>query len=394
MKVTHLKSQLVDLPLEQPIATAIHHIVSIGCLLVELETDQGLIGESYVIALNGGKLKSYDEMLKSFAPLIEGIRKVTKEVHGLDIDAKQVIVNAGAKHSLFNVFMALLDPGDEVIIPAPYWVSYTTQVEAAGAHPVSIPMNDDTGRIDIDGLAQAINEKTSLLILNSPNNPGGYVFTTEEMQQIGALVQGKPIWVICDEMYEYLTYEGEHISMLSVCPALKEQFILVNGMSKGFAMTGWRVGYCAAPAPVAKLVKTLQSQSSTCLPAFIEQASVFALENRKKFTTSLCQAMDAKRQLVNELLSDSTLCRPLPAEGAFYCFIDVRDTVRNAAQLPEKSSMAFGSYLLENHQVAMVPGEAFGAPGFMRLSYAASVDDLKQGLERFKQALKEISGNS
>jgi len=310
--------------------------------------------------------------------------------NGLTYEPDQIVCGIGAKEILFHLSLALLNENDEAIIPAPYWVSYTTQVEAAGATPIIVPMDEEIGRSDLKKVAAAINDKTRLLILNSPNNPSGFIFNDEELKTIADMVKGKPIWVICDEMYEYLNYDRKHVSLLEVAPDLKDQFILVNGMSKGFAMTGWRVGYCAAPPMVAKLVKTLQSQSSTCLPGFIEKASVHALKNRTAITPQLRDAMQKKRDFVKDLFKDCNECHLLPSEGAFYYFIDVRESVRNATKLAEKSSMGLGEYLIEKYQVAMVPGEAFGAPGYMRLSYATGLDDLTEGLSRFKKALKEI----
>lgn len=309
----------------------------------------------------------------------------------LEFSPDQIVVGTGAKEILFHLFLALLDEGDEVLVPAPYWVSYTAQIEAAGAKPVIIPMPEDhtAARLTPQMIAEYATEKTKAIVLTSPNNPAGYVIKKEELEAIGEYLTQKQWWVISDEIYEYMSYSEEHQSIGALVPALKDRYIMVNGLSKGYAMTGWRVGYMAGPIAVAKLVKTLQTQSSTCVPPFIEQAAIAALKRGKGLLADQMADLESRRDLCVEILSKIDGVDMIPPQGAFYIFVDIRGALAQSKDYAG-DSFKFSSFLLETQHVAMVPGEAFGVPGFLRLSYAASREDLTEGLARLEKALLEI----
>ena len=310
-----------------------------------------------------------------------------KRDNGLSYSQEEIVAGIGAKELLFHLMLALLNEGDEVLIPAPYWVSYTDQVIATGATPIVIPMPEDhdAPRLTAEMIDAYATDRTKLIILNSPNNPAGYVLPEDQIKALGAYLETKPWWIISDEIYEYMAFDHTHVSSGAVCPALMDRYIHVNGLSKGAAMTGWRVGFIAAPPALAKLVKNLQSQSSTCLPPFIEDAAIKALELGKGLLEDKFELLKSRRDLAKTLLCEIPGVRMIEPQGAFYCFIDIR------AVLAEKhnsiSSFDFSRQLLEQFHVAMVPGEAFGVAGFLRLSYATDEKTISEGIERLRQAL-------
>ncbi len=310
-----------------------------------------------------------------------------KRDNNLTYSPDQIVAGVGAKELLFHLMLALLNEGDEVLIPAPYWVSYTDQVIATGATPVVIPMPDqhDAPRITAEMIEAYATERTKLIILNSPNNPAGYVLPEDQIKALGSYLETKPWWVISDEIYEYMAFDHKHVSLGAVCPALMDRYIHVNGLSKGAAMTGWRVGYIAAPPALAKLVKNLQSQSSTCLPPFIEDAAIKALELGKGLMGDKFELLKRRRDIAKKLLREIPGVCMIEPEGAFYTFIDIRTVL--AQKHDGISSFDFSRTLLERFHVAMVPGEAFGVAGFLRLSYATDEETISEGIGRLKQAL-------
>ncbi len=323
--------------------------------------------------------------------LRQAVAAKLKRDNQLDYDANQIVMGIGAKELLFHAMLALLNEGDEVLIPAPYWVSYTAQVEAAGATPVIIPMpkKHSDARLTADMIEAYATEKTKAIIITSPNNPAGYVLSRSELSALASYLKDKPWWIVSDEIYEYMSFDEPHYSLLQLEPSLKDRFILINGLSKGFAMTGWRVGFLAAPLDLVKLVKTLQTQSSTCLPPFVEDAAVFALNSGPDLMTEKMELLKARRTLATSLLDEIPGVDYIPPKGAFYIYVDIRPALEAAGWQPEES-IRFGEKLLTDFQVAMVPGEAFGTPGFLRLSYATSEDDLKAGIARLQEALASI----
>lgn len=327
-------------------------------------------------------------------PLRKAIVSKLLKDNQLTYTPDQIVVGIGAKEILFHLSLALLNPGDEVLIPAPYWVSYTEHVIAAGATPIVIPMPKDhkAPRLTAAMIEPYVTAKTKAIVITSPSNPGGFVIPPDELKTLGEYLAQKNWWVISDEIYEYMSYDGPSISLATLVPAIRERFILVNGFSKGFAMTGWRVGYMAGPKPVADLVRTLQTQSSTCLPPFVEEGAMEALRHGRELMADKMLVLRQRRDLAVAILQEFPELDMLPPNGAFYIFIDLRKVLAKSALYTNDNSLDFSQKLLETYHVAMVPGEAFGAPGFIRLSYAVHEDTLKEGLKRLGDALVAIGG--
>jgi aspartate aminotransferase len=244
----------------------------------------------------------------------------------------------------------------------------------------------------VDDIEKYVTAKTVGIVLNSPNNPSGYVLSENEMQKLGTLLKGvgKSWWLISDEIYEYLAFDRPHVSLLNLFPELKDRFFYVNGMSKGFAMTGWRVGYVAGPPPAMKLVRDLQSHSSTCLPPFIEEAATFAIGQGHALLEKELNGLKDRRDLAVEHLKTIPGIDFLQPAGAFYILIDVRRQLAASKNLKPATDFALSEHLLTEHHITVVPGEPFGAPGFLRFSYATSEAAIKEGLTRLKTALSQI----
>lgn len=311
----------------------------------------------------------------------------------LQFQPDQIIVGIGAKEILFHVMLSLLNEGDEVLIPAPYWISYVDQVVAAGAVPVIVPMSSKFPEvpIDLDWIQKHATSKTVAIVLNSPNNPSGYVFGESALQQLGVFLKNKNWWIIADEIYEYLSFVKPHISLLHFFPELRDRFILINGFSKSFLMTGWRVGYGAGPLSVMKLVQGLQSHSSTCLPGFIEEAALVAIQAGISLVREEIGILNIRRQKAITALSQCSGIEFYEPEGAFYVFVNITALLhQKKSGLNIKNSFDFCEWLLEKYGVAVVPGDAFGAPGFFRMSYAISDEKLIDGLGRIRTAFESL----
>lgn len=320
----------------------------------------------------------------------QAIAQKLRRDNGLDVADTDIVVGMGAKEILFHVFLAVINEGDEVLVPSPYWVSYPDQIIAAGGKPVYLPLPADIADapIDIAAIERTATERTTGILLNSPNNPAGYVLAEKDLRALGELLKRNNWWIIADEIYEYLAFDRPHVSLLKLFPELKDRFILVNGMSKGYAMTGWRVGYCAGPAATMKLVRDLQSHSSTCLPPFIEEAATFALQQGPQLLAKEFQELKARRDLTCRLFDErraddrgveNIRLGYVAPQGAFYVFIDARNLIKSGKIA---SSMALAAHFLAVAHVAVVPGEAFGAPGYLRLSYATDAATIEAGVRR------------
>ena len=249
------------------------------------------------------------------------------------------------------------------------------------APPASLTAADGEA-IDFDGLERAVTARTRAIVINSPNNPSGYVLGQSELEKLAAFALKHKVWVIADEIYEYMAFERPHLSLLAVCPQLRSQFILINGLSKGFAMTGWRVGYAAGPKDAMALVRNLESHSSTCIPGFIEDAATYALTQGRNLMASAIATLDDRRKLTMAALEGFDFARP---DGAFYVFLDVRHFCNG------HTTIAISGLLMEAG-VAVVPGEAFGVPGFLRISYTLAEQELLAGLEQVKKFLRQFEG--
>lgn len=353
----------------------------------DFATPQPIIDKT-IAALQAGKTK-YGPAGGGPAIRQAVVDKLRRE-NNLSFEASDVVCGIGAKELLFHLSLSLLNEGDEVLIPAPYWVSYADQIKAAGAVPVVVPTSDiNRFPIDVAALKRATTAKTKAIIINTPNNPAGYVLSADQTKGLTDFLKDKPWWIISDEMYEYLAFDSEHISPLQVEPTLRDRFILVHGLSKGFAMTGFRVGYTVGPSAAMKFVRGLQSHSSTCLPPFIEEAATFALNQGRDLMVREIELLKGRRDLaVSELDKISGIGYVRPA-GAFYAFIDLRDALAGSKFGPD-NTMAFCEHLLLEHHIAVVPGEAFGTPGYLRLSYATGDEIIIEGISRLAVALKTL----
>lgn len=325
--------------------------------------------------------------------LKEAIVKKLKSDNGLDYEVSQIVVSNGAKHSLNNAIQATINPGDEVILPAPYWVSYEEMIKLAGGTPrVVVTREENDFKLTPDELANSINPRTRLLILNSPSNPTGSVYTRNDLEALGRVLEQHDISVISDEIYEKLIYDGmEHVSLASISPVLKEKIILINGLSKAYSMTGWRIGYAAAPARAAKAMSDLQSHTASNANTFSQWASVEALMGDQSAVGKMAREFERRRNYIIERFAaiPGISCRR-PA-GAFYVFPNISAAFgkrHDTILIQDSSDLA--AALLTKAQIAVVPGSAFGVTDFIRLSYATSMENIKEGLDRFERFWSEL----
>ena len=317
-----------------------------------------------------------------------------KRDNGLDYVPQQIVVSNGAKHSLFNSFQALLEEGDEVIVPGPYWVSYPEIVRMAGGVPVIVEGREENNfKPTIDDFRAAVTDKTRAVVINSPNNPNGFVFSREELQAIGDLAIEKDLSIVSDEIYEFLVYDGaEHISIASLSPEIKERTIVINGMSKAYAMTGWRIGYTASPLNAAKAMTNFQSHSTSCPNSIAQYAALTALSGPDDQLKSMVAEFDRRRRRIVELINEIPGLSCKPPKGAFYVMMNIGGVFgKRYNGAPIVDSMSFTQLLLDNSHVAVVPGAGFGADAYVRLSYATSMENIEKGLARIKEFVGKLT---
>ena len=294
---------------------------------------------------------------------------------------------------MFNLALALYDEGDEVIVPAPYWVSYPEQVRLAGAEPVIIETTEESGfRITPDQLEAAITGKTRALILCSPSNPTGAAYSAEQLRGIAEVAKRHDFWLVVDEIYGQLVYGGfEQASILEVAPELRDRIVIVDGVSKTFAMTGWRIGWMLGPARVAKACDTIQSQSTTNPTAVSQHAAIAALTGPWAPMETMRSAFEERRSIIIDGLNAIDRLSALEPEGAFYAFTNVKRLFgRKCDGRVLETDLDVAKYFLEKARCAVVPGTAFGAPGYVRISYAASNDMINEGLRRISEAVSAL----
>ncbi len=324
--------------------------------------------------------------------LREAIVAAARRDSGLEADPGQVVVTNGGKQAIYEVCQALLDPGDEVLVPSPYWVTYPECVALAGAVTVPVPAGIEAGfRVSVDQLEAARTDRTKLLIFTSPSNPTGAVYPPDEVAAIGEWAAGRGLWVLTDEMYEHLVYGGATAASLPVvAPAAADRCVVVNAVSKSYAMTGWRVGWLVAPADFAKAVTRLQTHVSTNVNNVAQRAAVAALDGGLEAVEAMREAFDRRRRLMHRLLEELPGVTCLEPQGAFYAFPSVAGLIdgRPVGGRVAGSSLELAEILLEEAKVAAVPGEAFGAPGYLRFSYAVGDDLIAEGLGRLADLLK------
>ncbi|MBU1262187.1 pyridoxal phosphate-dependent aminotransferase [bacterium] len=334
------------------------------------------IKEAAILAINRGFTKYTDA--SGILELKEAIAKKLWEDNGLKYEPQQIVVSGGAKHSIYNSLLALCNDGDEVLIPTPYWVSYGEMVKLAGGTPVVLQTDEDTLKLTPQALEEATLQRTKGIILNSPQNPAGIVYSENELLGLATVIKEKGLWVISDEVYERFVYDGnKHISIATFIP---DQTIVINGPSKTYSMTGWRIGYTAGDIKVIKAISRIQSQTTSNPCSISQYAALSAITGPQECVEEMRLEFDTRRKfMVDRLNNISGITCKMPG-GAFYLFCNIK-----ALSL---SSEEFSDRLLEKAQVAVVPGKAFGAEGFIRLSYAVSLSDLEKAGDRIEEAVK------
>lgn len=321
--------------------------------------------------------------------LKKAIIKKLKLDNNLNYDVNEIIISNGAKHSLYNTLMTLCNPGDEVILPTPCWVSYAEQIKLAQAKPIFVKTNPISQfQVLIKEIEKNITNKTKAILLNSPNNPTGAVYSKEDLQKIGNLLVKKDIYCISDEVYEKLVYDdSEHVSIASLGSNIKSRVILINGVSKTYAMTGWRIGYAAGPKEVIAGMNKLQGQCTSNANSIAQKASVEALVGNQESIKYMRNEFDKRRKyIVKELNSINGFSCDLP-KGAFYVFPNIKKLLNAGIVFNDmviKDSLQLANYILNKVEVAVVPGSAFESEGYLRLSYATSMQDIEEGMKRLK----------
>lgn len=324
--------------------------------------------------------------------LKQAIVAKTARDSGYVVEPNQVLVTNGGKQALYNAFAALLDPADEVLLPAPYWTTYPESIKLAGGVPVPVETDMESGyRVTIDQLEAALTPATKALVFVSPSNPTGAVYSPADVEAIGRWAVDKGIWVITDEIYEHLVYgDAEFVSMPVVVPELADRCIVVNGVAKTYAMTGWRVGWMIAPADITKAATNLQSHATSNVANVSQRAAIAALTGDLAAVDEMKVAFDRRRKLIVSMLDAIPGVQCPEPEGAFYAYPRVVDVLgkRLRGRRPQTSA-ELAELILDEAEVAVVPGEAFGTPGYLRLSYALSDADLTEGVERIAALLAE-----
>jgi aspartate aminotransferase len=320
--------------------------------------------------------------------LKRAIVEKTRRDSGYAVEPSQVVVTNGGKHAIYGAFATILDPGDEVIVPAPYWTTYPESIRLAGGVPVEVLADETQGyKVTVEQLEAARTDRTTTLLFNSPSNPTGAVYTADEIRAIGSWAAEHGLWVLTDEIYEHLVYGDIETGSLPVlCPELAESCIVVNGVAKTYAMTGWRVGWILGPTDVVKAATNLQSHATSNVTNVAQRAAIAALEGDLSAVEEMKAAFDRRRKTIVAMLNeiDGVVC-PEP-QGAFYAYPQVLGLLgREHDGRRIDTSAELAEYILESAEVAVVPGEAFGSPGYLRLSYALGDDDLVEGITRLQK---------
>jgi aspartate aminotransferase len=320
--------------------------------------------------------------------LIQAIIKKFKKENRLKYTADQILVSCGCKHSMYNLMQALLNPGDEVIIPAPYWVSYPDMAKLAGAETVIIKTNAKSNlKMSPEQLQAAITNKTRLLILNSPSNPTGVCYTEDELEALGKILMNHPdIIIATDDIYEHILWGQKSFkNIVNVCPELYDRTVVLNGVSKAYSMTGWRIGYVGGPASLINAMKKIQSQSTSNPTSIAQVAAQAALEGDQSYIKTSNKIFKERHDYVYEQLNKIEGIECHASEGTFYIFPDFQGVIDRMENISNDLELA--EYFLEKAEIAMVPGSAFGAPGYMRISFATSMENLEKAMERLEKTL-------
>jgi aspartate aminotransferase len=360
-------------------------IISLGAGEPDFDTPEH-IRDAAIAAIHAGKTRytQVDGTPELKAAIVRKFRLQNE----LEFEPEQVIASCGAKQSLYNLLVAVLNRGDEVIVPAPYWVSYPEMVKLADAEPAILAATRENDyKITARELHNTLNENTRMVILNSPSNPTGKVYSEEEYRALGEVLTDHPkVFIACDDIYENI-YWGDkpYRTFLNACPELKDRSVVINGVSKGYAMTGWRIGYLAGPADLVKAMRVVQGQSTSCPSSVSQAAAVAALSGPQDCVAEMCLSFEQRYEFIHDALNEIPGVDCPDCDGAFYAFpsfqgfIDRMDNIRDDVEL--------ASWLLTEAGVATVPGSAFGAPGHLRLSFASSMEQLEEAISRISGAV-------
>ena len=369
------------------------NVISFGAGEPDFDTP-ARIKEAAVAAMRRGQTK-YTEV-GGIVELRAAIAAKLKRDNGLDYDPADVVVSCGAKHTLFNIMVALLNPGDEILVPSPYWVSYPEQARLIDAVPIAVP-TDEAARFDLDPdrLRAAVTPRTKIVVLNSPNNPTGAVFSAAALEAVARLAVDRKLWVISDECYEALTFEGHHVSIAQLGADIKARTIVVNTCSKAYAMTGWRIGYAAGTRDLIRAMTNVQSQVTSNPSSIAQWAAVEALSGPQDEVAKMAGEFDRRRRLIIDGLNTLPGVSCVMPKGAFYAFANVsglfgKKTTIGGAPRVLNGSADVTAFLLEHAQVAVVPGSDFGSDAHVRLSYATSAELIREGLSRMETALRRL----
>ncbi len=361
-------------------------VISFGAGEPDFDTPEH-IKDAAIRALEGGFTKYTPAT--GIEELKEAICEKFERENGLSYSPEEVIVTCGGKQALYNIAMALFEEGDEVLVPAPYWVSYPAMIRLAEAEPVIVQTHEEEGfKLSPEALEDAITPKAKALIINSPSNPAGTAYTKEELEALVEVALRHDLWIISDEVYEHIVYDGfKHVSVASLAPEVKERTIVVNALSKTYSMTGWRMGYAAGPKEVIAAMGKVQSQSTSNPTSFAQKGAVAALLGPQGEVAKMREEYQRRRDLIWRLLTsiEGVSCfKPL---GAFYVFPSFKAYLGGKV----KDSTELGAYLLEEAQVAVVPGVEFGKEGYLRLSFPVSPELIEEGVRRIAEAVRGLA---
>ncbi len=343
--------------------------------------------------------RAVDEDYSRYSPvpgylsLREAICEKLRSENGLSYAPTDIVVGNGAKHELANIILTLVNPGDEVVIPTPAWVSYVELVKLADGEPVCVPTKAENGlKMTAVELEAAITPRTCALLLNSPSNPTGAVYTREELDALAEVLERHPrVTVISDEIYEHINFTGDKVASIAHCKGMKDRVVIINGVSKAYAMTGWRIGYLAAPTAIAKAVTKLQGQMTSGASSIAQKAAEAAYNGPQECVADMCRAFRRRRDLVYALAKEIPGWKTFMPMGAFYLFPDVSALIgKKCGDRVINTSSDYVMYLLEEANVVTVDGAAFCAPGYIRLSYATSDDNIRKAMARIKEATEKL----
>lgn len=324
--------------------------------------------------------------------LRQAVAEKTTRDSGVEVGTPNVVITNGGKQAVYNTFAALLDPGDEVLLPAPYWVTYPEAIALAGGVPVVVETDDTTGfQVTIEALERAVTERTKILLFVSPSNPTGAVYDPDWTRRLGLWAAERGLWVVTDEIYEHLVYGSTPFtSIVGVTPELEDRWVIINGVAKTFAMTGWRVGWMVGPPDVAKAAANLQSHATSNVANVSQRAALAAITGPMEPVWEMREAFDRRRRTMYRMLSEIPGVDVVEPQGAFYAFPNMTGLLgRDLAGRTSATTLELAAWILDRAEVAIVPGEAFGAPGYARLSYALADADLERGVAR----IAELAGS-